>query len=88
VLLGSVPVLVAGVALLLAEALKISIALALLLTALAAMAGAGVVLTVAASRLRHSFDPLRRSREELVRNISWIRTVLVHSGRAVPRRRW
>jgi hypothetical protein len=86
--LGSVPVLVGGVGLLLASALNISSGLGLLLSALAAVILAGVAVALAVGGLRHSLDALRRSREELQRNIAWIRTVLVQSGRTLPRRRW
>jgi uncharacterized membrane protein YqjE len=84
--LGSVPVFLAGAALLLAPVLKISIGLALLLAAAAAIVLALVLGGLAVIGLRHSFDSFRRSREELNRNVSWIRTVLVQSGRGVPRR--
>jgi len=58
ILLGSVPVAIGGLALLVAERFSIS-----------------------------SLESFRRSRDELVRNVSWIRTVLVHSGRPVPKQR-
>lgn len=88
VLLGSVPVAVGGIALLVAQALSISIGWALLVTALVIMILTGLLAIFAGRRLVASFASFRRSREELVRNINWIRTVLVYSGRAVPRRRW
>jgi len=47
---------------------------------------AGVVLTVCALRIPDALSGFRRSREELQRNIAWVRTVLVHSGRSMPRR--
>lgn len=86
--LGSVPVILAGAALLLAPALEISIGLALVLTAATAIFLALVLGGVALAGLRHSFDSFRRTREELNRNISWIRTVLVQSGRGGLRRPW
>lgn len=88
ILLGSVPVLVAGAGLLLAGALGISNGLGLLLASLAAMLVVGVAVPFAIGALRRSVDAFQRSREELQRNISWVRTVLVHSGRRMPRRRW
>jgi len=87
ILLGAVPVLLAGVALLLASALAISFGLSLFLVAIATMIVAGGLAAFAGSRLPHAFETLRRSAEELSRNISWIRTVLVHSGRPAPKRR-
>jgi len=88
VLLGSVPVAIAGAALLIASALGISLGLTLLLTAIVVMIAAGASVAFAGLRLTRSFEVFRRSREELVRNISWIRTVLVQSGRTPPKRRW
>jgi len=88
VLAGSVPVAIAGAGLLIASALGISLGLALLLTAIVVMIAAAASVAFAGLRLGHSFEVFRRSREELVRNISWIRTVLVQSGRTPPKRRW
>ena len=86
VLVVSLPVGLAGVALLLSSALSIPLGWALLLVAALAMAGAAAVAVIAGLRFSRSFESFNRSREELVRNLSWIRTVLVFSGRAVPRR--
>jgi len=86
ILLGAVPVLLAGVALLLASSLAISFGLALVLVAIVTMIVAGALAALAGLRLPLAFDSFRRSTEELSRNISWIRTVLVHSGRPAPKR--
>jgi uncharacterized membrane protein YqjE len=86
VALGSVPVVLLGVAKLVALALNIGEGWGTLLTGIAALVLAAVASGVAAMRLTPSFTSLRRSREELARNVAWIRTVLVHSGRGVARR--
>ncbi|WP_406697302.1 phage holin family protein [Singulisphaera sp. Ch08] len=87
-ILGSVPVAIGGGSLLIAQATGISIGLALLLTATVILGLAAFIVVVAGRKLGMSLEGFRRSREELVRNISWIRTVLAYSGRAVPRSRW
>jgi uncharacterized membrane protein YqjE len=87
-LLGSVPVAIGGLALLVAQVLSISIGWALVLTAVVLMILTGALVVFAGRRLVASFVGFRRSREELIRNINWIRTVLLYSGRAVPKRRW
>jgi hypothetical protein len=87
VALGGVPVLLAGVAVLLASALSVSLGWMLVLISGLAIMTAGAIAAIAGNRLIHAFDSFRRSREELIRNLNWIRTVLVYSGRAVPRRR-
>lgn len=87
-LVGSIPVVVAGAGLLIAGALGISYGLGLLLTALGLMVVAAIIAFVAVRRVGRSLEAFRRSQEELTRNISWVRTVLLHSGRSAPRRRW
>jgi hypothetical protein len=59
----------------------LTVSQSLLLTALLALAVAGGLAVVAIRRLRVSFTSFQRSREELERNIAWLRTVLMHSGR-------
>ncbi|MHC5539720.1 phage holin family protein, partial [Singulisphaera rosea] len=60
----------------------------LLLTGVAVLLASGVAAVFATLRFTRSFESFRRSREEFTRNLSWIRTVLVYSGRAAPRRRF
>ena len=84
--LASLPVILIGVAQLIAWAFSIRLGWALLLVGLVTLAGASAVAGIAGLRFSRSFASFQRSREELVRNITWIRTVLVHSGRPVPRR--
>jgi len=84
-LVATLPVLLIGLAFALASALAISQAAALLLTGGIFALVAAVVGTVAALRFLRSFESFRRSREELVRNVSWIRTVITQSGKTVHR---
>jgi len=85
-ILGAVPVVLFGVAELVAAALKIGTGWALLLTGAVALAIAATVVVVSVLRIPSCFSSLRRSREELTRNLAWIRTILVYSGGNLPRR--
>jgi hypothetical protein len=85
-LIGAVPVVLLGLAALLATALKISPGGAMLLTGGAVLLLALVVVVISASKIGPSFASFRRSREELTRNLAWIRTVLLYSGRSPGRR--
>jgi integral membrane sensor domain MASE1 len=84
--IGALPVALLGVAGLLAAALKIGVAWATLMTGGVVLGVALVVVAVSASKIGPSFSSFRRSREELARNLAWIRTVLLYSGRNPPRR--
>jgi integral membrane sensor domain MASE1 len=84
--IGALPVALLGVAALLAAALKISSAWAIVVTGGVVLIVALIVVAVAASQIGPSFSAFRRSREELARNLAWIRTVLLYSGRSARRR--
>jgi hypothetical protein len=88
-MVASAPVALLGAGWLLASALDIHQGWAMLLTAVAAMALGGLVAGLSGMRLSHCFDSFRRSRKQLLLNLSWVRTVLVTSAsaRAHPRRR-
>jgi len=86
VLLGAVPVVLLGAAALLAAALKIGSGQAMLLTGGGVLVLTATVVIVAALKLGPAFSSFNRSREELSRNLAWIRTVVLYSGRSVPRR--
>ena len=85
-LLGSLPVALFGVAELLVAA-GMTHGSALLLTGGVGIVGAGLLAVVAGLALSRSFTSFRRSREELARNIAWVKTVILYSGRAVSQRR-
>ncbi|WZP00470.1 phage holin family protein [Isosphaeraceae bacterium EP7] len=87
VALSTVPVALVGLAYLVAESTGWRTSLAFLATAAAALAVALVVSYVGYLGLTKSFGSFRRSRDELTRNVSWIKTVLLHSGRSVAPRR-
>lgn len=84
---ASLPVLIMGIAIVIARALELQDGWMMVLVSLIVMASSALMAYLFLRRLPHSFEPLRRSREELTRNLAWVRTVLVHSGRAYPRRR-
>ena len=79
VLLASLPVLLIGLAFAMAAALGISQGIALLITGAVVAAIAGAIAFISLRELTHSFESFRRSREEFVRNVNWIRTVLAQS---------
>jgi hypothetical protein len=76
-----------GAADLLVRAAAIGSGSAMLLTAAIALVVAGGTLAFSTFALKSSLTPFRRSTEEFARNLSWLRTVFLYSGRAVPRRR-
>ena len=77
-----------GAAELIARALTISPGMAMLLTAAVALALAGGAIAFSIVQFKASLTPFRRSLEELQRNVAWLKTVLLHSGRTPPRRGW
>ena len=84
--IGALPVALLGVAALLATALKISSPWAMVLTGGGVLGVALVVVAVSITKVGPSFASFRRSREELARNLAWVRTVLLYSGRSTQRR--
>jgi hypothetical protein len=87
VLMAAVPVLLIGLAFVMATTLAISQGASLLIIGAIVAALAGVLGWFALVAFLKSFESFRRSGEELTRNINWIRTVLVQSTRATQRSR-
>jgi hypothetical protein len=86
ILLSAVPVALLGIADLVAYALNIRAGWAMLITAAVAAALAGAILFAFGRRTAESLTTFRRSREEFSRNIAWVRTVVLYSGRSYPKR--
>ncbi|HWE37593.1 MAG TPA: phage holin family protein [Isosphaeraceae bacterium] len=84
--LGALPVVLLGVAELLVQYAGLPRGWAYLLVGGLAIVLAAVAAWLMLPRLKASLESFRRSREELTRNVSWIRTVLVRSGKLRPRR--
>ena len=72
-------------ALLLASALEIHQGWAMILTAGVAMALADLAAVFGVRRLQSTFESLQPSRDELRRNLTWVRSVLVSRGRSYTR---
>jgi len=77
-----------GAAELVARALTISQGASMLLTAGVTLALAGGLIWFSIGQLKASVTPFRRSIEEFDRNVAWLKTVLLQSGRASHRRGW
>jgi hypothetical protein len=85
---AALPIVLLGVAELVAAALKISPAWGMVLTGGVVGVVALVAAAVSARKIGPAFaSSFRRSREELTRNLAWVRTVLLYSGRSIPPRR-
>jgi len=78
---ASVTVGLFGLASWMAADLGISLSRSLLVVAAGGIILSSALAVLVIRRLRASLSSFRRSREELERNIAWLRTVLVHSGR-------
>lgn len=86
VALGSLPVVLIGLADMIARAAKVPAGTAQLVVGLVALALGGLVAYLGLKGSTRSLGSFRRSSEELTRNISWIRTVLLYSGRSGGKR--
>ena len=84
--LGSLPVILIGLADVLADALKVPGGVMQLGVGLMALVMAGVVAYIGLKGSTTSLGSFRRSSEELTRNLSWIKTVLIYSGRSGGKR--
>ncbi len=85
ILIGLVPVALAGVGLLIAQTLQWSLWASLLITAGSALVVSGILALIALRGIQHSLESFERSREELTRNLAWLKTVLSStSGRPTP----
>jgi Putative Actinobacterial Holin-X, holin superfamily III len=82
----SVPIALFGLAELLVSELGMRRGFALLAVAASAFAVAGTCITIAVARLRGSDVGFPLTAEEFARNLNWVRTVLVHSGRSSSKR--
>ena len=70
-----------GVAAWLAADRALSFGLAAMIVAAVGFVASSLLVVFALLKLRDGLGSFIRSREELERNIAWLRTVLVHSGR-------
>lgn len=82
VLLASLPVAMAALAMVFYEVAELTMASSLGLAALIGLVVAAGVGVGAWLMLRNAFDPISRSQTELARNVQWIKHVLKHSGRS------
>lgn len=85
IILSSIPILLLGLADLLAKLAGVQDWASRLIVAGIAIGVAGLVAFLSYREAMNSVTSFRRSTEEFTRNLSWVRTVLVHSGRAAAR---
>ena len=84
-LMTALPVLMIGLAFVLANAFAISQGGALLIVGGIIAAVAGAIAFLSLREFLHSFESFRRSRDEFTRNVNWIKTVLAQSTMASRR---
>jgi len=80
--LGTLPVLLTGIAELLVSELSVGHTAALLSVAVVSLAVAGAIVAIAIILFRRRRFGFPLSSEELTRNLNWVRTVVLHSGRS------
>jgi len=80
------PLILAGVAELLVSELGMKRGYSLLSVALVALTIAIACIALAGSRLRRTVGGFPLTHEEFTRNMNWVRTVLLYSGRSMRRR--
>ena len=85
VALSTLPVMLLGVAGLLFTFTAIPLWGSCLIVAAVALIVAGIVAYLSYREAFSSINSFRRSSEEFTRNLSWVRTVLVHSGRGMSK---
>jgi Putative Actinobacterial Holin-X, holin superfamily III len=71
----------AGIALWLATVLNVQAGIVMMVVALVGLVTSAVATVLLARSLTRCFTYFRRSQEELERNLAWVKTTLVHSGR-------
>lgn len=81
ILLASLPVAMAALAMVFHEEAEFTLASSLGLAALIGLLLAGGIGAGAWFTIRSAFEPIDRSQTELARNVQWIKHVLKHSGR-------
>ncbi|WP_165250318.1 phage holin family protein [Paludisphaera soli] len=79
--IAGVGVVVAGLALWIAEEAQMKPAVALMLTGLGALVLVALLAAISVRFLKSSFSTFRRSSEEFERNLAWVKTTLSYSGR-------
>jgi hypothetical protein len=70
-----------GLALWLAQAMDLQPGIVMMGMAVVGLLVSGIISALLIRSLPASLAPFRRSQEELDRNLAWIKTTLVHSGR-------
>lgn len=85
--LSALPVALLGVGELIVQYGGLTRGWSYVIVAVAAMAVGGLAAWLFGSRIGAAFEPFTRSREELSRNLAWVKTVLAHSGRTGPQAR-
>jgi uncharacterized membrane protein YqjE len=79
---GGLVLLLAGIALWVAEATSLTTAQAMVLVPFIAILLAALAAFIGARGVRTSYTTFRRSNEEFQRNLAWLKTVLSQSGRS------